>query len=506
MSENINKNSMLRVGTLLHGTYRIDSYLSSGGFGNTYVATNQAFDEIYAVKEFFIKGIAERDSNDTTVSVSNIENKAQFDEQLEKFKKEARRLRKLKCENIVRVHDFFEENGTAYYVMDFIDGENLHKRLERIGQPLTESEVSNILSQVLNALEIVHKNNIYHLDLKPANIMVDKQNCVRLIDFGASKQQSKHGGATTKSGVSYTNGYAPLEQMEGNFKKIGPWTDFYALGATLYKLLTNNPLPSSSEISEDDTEDKHISLPFPEGITFSMRKLIVWLMSQRISDRPKEVQNIYDFLNNNVKCGIKEVSQNPPTPKNEEEVTVLEGFIDVGENGKDEDGTVEAPKAPFIPVEPKYNHKILIRIITLLVAVAVMLFSFNLLTDRKNTADVEYVTDKPINLTEGECSYTGEINKDGVPNGNGIAKFTDGRYYKGPFVNGVLQGDNAIMEQSNGDKFEGSFSDNHYLKGKYTDAQGNYYVGTFRPKGRNAEFLKGTLYDSKGKIMQQINN
>ena len=125
MQESINNQTMLKVGTILHGTYRIDNYLSSGGFGNTYVATNIEFDERVAIKEFFMKGVTQRDDNQTTVSVSNLENTNSFLGQKEKFKKEARRLRKMQNEHLVRVHDLFDENGTTYYVMDYVDGENL---------------------------------------------------------------------------------------------------------------------------------------------------------------------------------------------------------------------------------------------------------------------------------------------------------------------------------------------------------------------------------------------
>ena len=130
MSEVNNKN-MLQVGTVLHGTYRIESYLSSGGFGNTYVVTNVQFDETRAIKEFYLKGICQREGNSTTVSVSNSENTVGFNQQCEKFKKEARRLRGLDNPHIVKVYDLFEENGTAYYVMDYVDGENLSTRLAR---------------------------------------------------------------------------------------------------------------------------------------------------------------------------------------------------------------------------------------------------------------------------------------------------------------------------------------------------------------------------------------
>ncbi|MDE5571892.1 MAG: serine/threonine protein kinase, partial [Prevotella sp.] len=115
MQDTINNQSMLKVGTILRGIYRIDSYLSSGGFGNTYVATNIEFDERIAIKEFFMKGITQRDGNHTTVNVSNKENLESFLQQREKFKKEARRLHQLSNPHVVKVHDLFEENGTAYY-------------------------------------------------------------------------------------------------------------------------------------------------------------------------------------------------------------------------------------------------------------------------------------------------------------------------------------------------------------------------------------------------------
>lgn len=141
MKENeVIQESMLPVGSLLHnGVYRIDRYLSSGGFGNTYVATNVEFGERVAVKEFFMSGVTLRDNNHTQVTVSHPLNQPLFDEQLQKFKKEARRLRRLQNPHIVSVHDLFEENGTAYYVMDYIEGEDLSRRLKRLGHPIGEA-------------------------------------------------------------------------------------------------------------------------------------------------------------------------------------------------------------------------------------------------------------------------------------------------------------------------------------------------------------------------------
>ena len=285
---------MLQVGTVLHGTYRIESYLSSGGFGNTYKVTNQEFHETFAIKEFFVKGVCQRDGNNTTIIVSNSENADSFALQKEKFKKEARRLRSLNNPHIVKVYDLFEANGTAYYVMDYVDGENLSARLKRTNAPLAEFEVRNYLNQILYGLEAIHNEGMFHLDIEPGNIMVDSHNVVKLIDFGASKQQSTVGGATMSTGISYTNGYAPSEQMAQSYDKFGPWTDFYALGATMYKLLTNQDPPSVSDLSEDETEDKHLALPM-SNVSEEMKKLMVWMLQVNRLKRPKNVGEIRRF-------------------------------------------------------------------------------------------------------------------------------------------------------------------------------------------------------------------
>lgn len=307
MNDNINTASMLRVGAILDGKYRIERYLSSGGFGNTYVAINE-FGEQVAVKEFFLRGINQREANNTTVSVSNTENRAQFDQQRAKFKKEAMRLRGLLSPHIVKVQAFFEQNGTSYYVMDYIDGESLAERLRRTGQPLTEAEVLDILNQVLEALDEVHNSQppLYHLDLKPGNIMLDQQGQVLLIDFGSSKQSDGHGGVTVTA-ATFTREYAPLELIEGRLDKIGPWTDFYALGATLYRLLTNQTPPLYSDIQDEGTTAFH----WPATVTQPMRDLTQWMMTPNRNLRPQSVADIRHRLASFPSVGATEPSYPP---------------------------------------------------------------------------------------------------------------------------------------------------------------------------------------------------
>ena len=303
--------------TLQGGKYRIERVLGQGGFGNTYVGYNTEFEETVAIKEFFMKGVTERDEITSVVSVSNADNIAQFEEQREKFKKEARRLRKLKSSHIVKVHDLFEENGTAYYVMDFIDGESLAERLKRIGVPLPETEVRKILLQILDALQEVHQQEIWHLDLKPGNIMVGKQGMAYLIDFGASKQIRANGSMTTSTALCYTPGYAPNEQIGQLYDRFGAWTDIYALGATLYNLLTNKKPPMAIDIEEDEAD----AFDFPTNVSDDMRKLVMWMMQPKRKARPQSVKDIKDFLD----ASPTSAPSNQPTEETSEETMLMTG-------------------------------------------------------------------------------------------------------------------------------------------------------------------------------------
>lgn len=275
--------------TLQGGKYRIERVLGQGGFGNTYLATNTVFDDQVAIKEFFMQGVNDRDATNGSVTIGIESNTEQFDEQKEKFKKEARRLWKLKNEHIVKVHDLFEENGTAYYVMDYIDGESLAERLKRTGKAMSEQDIKKLLPQILDALKEVHKNEMWHLDLKPGNIMVDKHGNAYLIDFGASKQIRANGRMTTSTALCYTPGYAPNEQIGQMYDRFGPWTDIYALGATVYSLLSNKKPPMAIDIEEDGEN----AFDFPSYVSEDMRKKVVWMMQPQRKKRPQNVDEIY---------------------------------------------------------------------------------------------------------------------------------------------------------------------------------------------------------------------
>lgn len=503
---------MLRVGTILRGIYRIDSYLSSGGFGNTYVATNIEFDERVAIKEFFMKGVTQRDENQTTVSVSNNENTDSFIEQREKFKKEARRLRKLKNEYIVKVHDLFEENGTAYYVMDYIDGENLSEHLKRTGKPMSEKKVREILPQILDALQTIHDANIWHLDLKPANIMLDKKDQVKLIDFGASKQLNvQKGGATTNTAISYTNGFAPREQMEQNYDKFGAWTDIYALGATIYNLLTNKRPPMPTDIDDDMAEDKDVALPMP-NVSGKMKQLILWLMKTNRMERPQTIQAVKDFkLEESLKDSVAPKYIPKPVKKiskDEETKIAVKEKVDVTPKPRSATPKVVIEQPKSEPSGGSNKTWIWSLAIGLFVVSVVFIVNYVWLngnsTDIESTSanEVEYVTEMEFMSPIGNCKYTGPVDNYNRPNGDGEAWFDDGRYYKGHFADGNLECTNAYFKYGNGDTFEGTFVMNRFSEGVYTIAStGEYFTGTFNDSGQPS---KGEWRDKNGNVLEKL--
>ena len=312
--------------TLQGGKYRIERVLGQGGFGITYLATLVSSNRQVAIKELFIgvRGQAINDRRGNQVVVTNSANQQSFNQQKAKFKKEALRLANLNHPNLVKVHEFFEENGTAYYVMDYIEGESLRTKLNREGV-LSESLVLKYLQQLLPALEVAHKQSIWHLDIKPENIMVDKYGHVYLIDFGASKHVEPNSTLTTSLALAYTPGYCPPELLDLSnetpeyylqaIKDIGPWTDIYALGATVYNLLTDSIPPSKRRLDKEGRK----AFSFPSNVSSSIRDLIVWMMKPDREDRPQRIKDI--IVDRNSESTIyscrkgSELSNNEPVKK-----------------------------------------------------------------------------------------------------------------------------------------------------------------------------------------------
>lgn len=278
----------LKTGTLLQGgKYRIESVLGQGGFGITYLATQVLLDRKVAIKEFFYKEYCDRDETTRQVSVSTQSNREVVERFLAKFLKEAKTISKLEHPHIIQIFDIFQENQTAYYVMEYVEGESLADKVNHRGA-LPEQEVLAYIHPVADALAYIHAKRINHLDVKPGNIMVrEKDKQVLLIDFGLSKQYDDTGSQTSSTPVGISNGYAPIEQYKpGGVSSFSPQTDIYSLGATMYKLLTGQTPPSASDILNEGLP------PLPATVSMPVGKAIKWAMKIRKSDRPQNIESL----------------------------------------------------------------------------------------------------------------------------------------------------------------------------------------------------------------------
>lgn len=277
--------------TLRHGTYRIEAVLGQGGFGITYLATDLSLDRKVAVKEFFPADYCDRDgcTSNVTLGTSNTET---FVKKLKaKFLKEARNIAKLDNPGIIRIITSFEENNTAYYVMEYIEGLPLSEIVKRYG-PMSPDRAINYINKVGKALEFVHSYHMNHLDVKPANIMVRiADDTPVLIDFGLSKQYDSEGHQTSTSISGMSPGYAPIEQYnQGGLSDFSPQSDIYSLAATLYYLLSGVVPPEATRLFDNP-------LSFPPSIPPYLVAPIRKAMSIGRMDRHESMEEFLNEIN-----------------------------------------------------------------------------------------------------------------------------------------------------------------------------------------------------------------
>lgn len=277
--------------TLQSGKYRMIKKLGQGGFGITYLAENTLLEGKVAIKEFFFKDYCERDDSTSCVTIPKSGNREIVERFKLKFVKEARTIFRLNHPNIVRIHDVFEENGTAYYVMDYIEGESLGDMVKRRGA-IPAAEALGYVKDAASALEYIHSKNINHFDIKPDNLIKRKEDGrIIVIDFGVAKQYATviSEGSTP---VCISHDYSPVELYRKNGEQsFSPQSDVYALAATLFKLLTGNTPPEAIEILSEglpvaELQEKHISRPVISAIAMAMK------------GRHERTQSIAEFVSN----------------------------------------------------------------------------------------------------------------------------------------------------------------------------------------------------------------
>lgn len=291
--------NFLPTNYLLIDRYEILGVIGQGGFGITYKALDRLENDLVCVKELFISGNSSRDGSLCVVSqpLGNVD----FAYFKRRFLDEANTLNKIKHENIVKVGEYFEVNDTAYMVMDYIKGQNLKDWIEQNGK-LNEKEALELFHQLLNAVDVVHKHNFLHRDIKPDNIILTPEKKLVLIDFGTAKfnDHAVHNHSTL---VVVNHGYAPPEQFSSE-KPKGKYTDVYALGATLYFMLTGQkPAPPADRMIDELKSIK----AFHAEVSGKTEAAAMKALNLKPSERFQSVQALKEALFNDAKVS------DPPT-------------------------------------------------------------------------------------------------------------------------------------------------------------------------------------------------
>jgi len=280
--------------TLLNDQFRIGRVLGLGGFGITYLAFDEVLEMGVAVKEYLPNDIAVRKSEgDTIQPLTSSENEERgFEYGLERFLQEARTLAKFERHpNIVRVRTFFEENGTAYLVMNFYQGRTLADYLEARNGFISEEEALLIMERVLDGLRAVHEEDVLHRDIDPNNIYLAEDGTVVLLDFGAAR--TAVGERTKSMSVVLKRGYAPHEQYHSHGDQ-GPWTDVYATSATLYRAITGyKPPEAAARILKDDLAEPKELVP---SLSEATNEAVLNGLAIRPENRPESVEEFSGLL------------------------------------------------------------------------------------------------------------------------------------------------------------------------------------------------------------------
>ena len=282
-------NMVLPVGTILMGNFLIGKVLGKGGFGITYLAYDVKFDKIIAIKEYFPIELAMRAAGETGLTVRDRQSAELFKKGVTKFYNEASFVAKFaKNPNVVKVYQFFYENNTAYFTMEFLTGMTLKDYVMKCGT-INAEQALYIADRIAYAFQDLHGDNVLHRDVSPDNIMLCTDGSVKLLDFGSARQVFPEGSQLLS--VILKPGFAPIEQYMRKGKQ-GPWTDIYSLGASLYYGLTRQiPENPQNRIEDDSDMENNIYNIRPE-----LWQLIYKSMMVKYTDRYSSTEEFCQAL------------------------------------------------------------------------------------------------------------------------------------------------------------------------------------------------------------------
>ena len=344
MEENLH---CLRKGTRLIGRYTIEGVLGQGGFGITYLGMDELHKKKVAIKEFFPQGIVTRNIEyEDTVTVTLVGEKENYDKGKERFLKEAQTMAMFsKDKGIVKALDFFEINNTAYIVMEYLEGVTLKQYL-RENERIDAEDLVELLVPLIEALDEIHSQGLIHRDISPDNIMVLPDGRIKLMDFGAARDYTEFGEKSLS--IVLKPGYAPPEQYQTHGVQ-GPWTDIYALCATMYKCITGENPPDAIDRLVDD----HLKKISAFGFTVSpqIEEAIIKGMSVAAKDR---YQNVGDFCED-LYGGYEENSE-PEAEESQADPVVAEANVET----KMDMLTEETPQSKYSTTEAVQENEDLI--------------------------------------------------------------------------------------------------------------------------------------------------
>ena len=401
--------------TLQGGKYRIIEKLGQGGFGITYLAENTLLEGKVAIKEFFFKEYCERDDSTSYVTVPTSSNRETVLRFKQKFIKEAKTIFRLNHPNIVRILDVFEENGTAYYVMEYIEGESLGDMVKRRGA-IPEAEALGYVKDVASALVYIHGKNINHLDIKPSNLVLRHDDGkVLVIDFGVAKQYdavTSEGTTTTPVGISH--GYSPAEQYRKNgVQAFSPQSDVYALAATLFKLLTGSTPPEAMEIQDE-------GLPVAELQAKQISRPVISAIAMAMKGRHERTQSVAEFMSN-----LKS--------EDTQDTVVFPDATGTGRKRKETEEKAAKEKAKVErkrkETEEKATKKKATFVVTIVVVAIVAIWL--MIPSNKNKVEEELAKITEVSYSNGVSSNKNKVEEE-------LAKITEASYSKGILtVNGI---------------------------------------------------------------------
>ena len=335
--------------TLQNGEYQIQRKLGQGGFGITYLALQRSLNRQVVVKEFFMDGYCSREEHTHRMTLATGSDPKLVSSYYDKFLKEPRHIAQLEHPNIVSIISVFEENNTAYYVMKYAPNGSLEDKVEREGH-LSEPEATRYILKIAKALRFVHEHKMTHLDVKPANILLNANDEPWLIDFGLSKQYDySTGQATSHTPLGISKGYAPIEQYDpeaaGNFS---PEMDIYSLGATFFNLLTGITPQHASIWANNGIPVQELK---DRGVSQRAISVIFQAMEPLRKDRLHDIDSFISLLEEGPVQGPTEQPATQPPSQPYTVQTIISGETAPAAGVQDEE-QAEAQPQP----QPKQSH------------------------------------------------------------------------------------------------------------------------------------------------------